>query len=224
MPQWGVTNVYFLEADDHTAPAVSCEGKNTVLVALVTLKIKCYCCNLGREEKESIGYFFICRYGLLFQSLFIYSIYSVYVCATAMMKTILTPHFDLLNATRVEIYIVIKATVRFFWLCCFSVYLDNGRVLLQACWSSVKCGFCSSCLNCLSLIRAIWCNFQHLQNFCSSATAFDPEPFWMERVYWGRRGQDLSSGCFGVWEQQIGLVGNLDPPQRFFWTFLSSSS
>jgi len=31
-----------------------------------------------------------------------------------MMKITLTPHFDLLNATRVEIYIVIKANLNFF--------------------------------------------------------------------------------------------------------------
>lgn len=31
-----------------------------------------------------------------------------------MMKIILTPHFDLLNATTIELYIVIKANVNFF--------------------------------------------------------------------------------------------------------------
>lgn len=105
-----MSNVYFLEADDHTAPAVSCEGKNTILVVLAMLKIKSCCCNLGKEEKEGIGYFLFVV--MIIQSLFIYSVYyNVY--ATAMMKIILTPHFDLLNATRVEIYILIKANIIF---------------------------------------------------------------------------------------------------------------
>lgn len=109
-----MTNVYFLEADDHTTLAGSWEGNNVVLVTLVILNIICYCCNLGKEEKEVLD-IFICRYGLLlFENLFIYSVYSVYVCATAVMKIILTLHFDLLNATRVEIYIVIKAKINFF--------------------------------------------------------------------------------------------------------------
>lgn len=67
-----MSNVYFLEADDHTAPAVSCEGKNTILV-LARLKLKSCCCNLGREEKEVIGYFLFVD--MIIQSLFIYSIY-----------------------------------------------------------------------------------------------------------------------------------------------------
>lgn len=54
-----MTNVYFLEADDHTTLAVSWERKNAVLVTLVMLKIKCYCCNLGREEKEVLGIFYL---------------------------------------------------------------------------------------------------------------------------------------------------------------------
>lgn len=37
----------FHGADDHTTPAVSFEGQNTTLGALVVLKIKCYCCNIG---------------------------------------------------------------------------------------------------------------------------------------------------------------------------------
>lgn len=143
-----MTNVYFLEADDHTAPAVSCEEKNTILVPLVTWKIKCYCCNLGGGGERGYCVFFICRYGLLFQSLFIYSIYSVYVRATAMMKIILTPHFDLLNATRVEIYIVIKANIFFSD---FSVFLY--ALIVAECFcrtaETVKCGFCSSSFNCL---------------------------------------------------------------------------
>lgn len=99
---------YFLEADDHTILAVSWEGKNVVLVALVMLKINVTAVIWGRRKKR-FWVFFICRYGLLlFKSLFIYSVYSVYVCATAVMKIILTLRFDLLNATRVEIYIVIK--------------------------------------------------------------------------------------------------------------------
>lgn len=109
-----MTNVYFLGTDDHTTLAVLWEGKRVVLVTSIMLKIKCYCCNLGKEEKEVLGIFY-CRYGLLlFESLFIYSVYSVYVCATAVMKIVLTLHFDLLNATRVEIYIVIKAKINFF--------------------------------------------------------------------------------------------------------------
>lgn len=54
-----MTNVYFLESDDHTTLAVPREGKNVVLVALVMLKIKCYCCNLGKEEKEVLGIFYL---------------------------------------------------------------------------------------------------------------------------------------------------------------------
>ena len=73
-----MTNVYFLEADDHTAPAVSCEGKNTILVALVTLKIKCYCCNLGREEKEGIGYFLFVDTDYYFKA-YLYTVFTLYM-------------------------------------------------------------------------------------------------------------------------------------------------
>lgn len=54
-----MTNVYFLDADDYTTLAVSWEGKNVVLVALVMLKIKCSCCNLGKEEKEVLAIFYL---------------------------------------------------------------------------------------------------------------------------------------------------------------------
>lgn len=59
MQQRGVTDVYFHEADDHTPPAVSCEGQDTMIVALVVLQIKCYCCNIGREEKEYWVFLFV---------------------------------------------------------------------------------------------------------------------------------------------------------------------
>lgn len=54
-----MTNVYFLDADDHTTLAGSWEGKNVVLVTLVMLNIKCYCCNLGKEEKEVLDIFYL---------------------------------------------------------------------------------------------------------------------------------------------------------------------
>ena len=73
-----MTNVYFLEADDHTAPAVSWEGKNTILFALVMLKIKCYCCNLGREEKQGIGYFLFVDMDYYFKA-YLYTVFTVYM-------------------------------------------------------------------------------------------------------------------------------------------------
>lgn len=54
-----MANVYFLDAGDRTTLAGSWEGKNVVLVTLVMLKIKCYCCNLGKEEKEVLGIFYL---------------------------------------------------------------------------------------------------------------------------------------------------------------------
>lgn len=54
-----MANVYFLDAGDCTTLAGSWEGKNVVLVTSVMLKIKCYCCNLGKEEKEVLGIFYL---------------------------------------------------------------------------------------------------------------------------------------------------------------------
>lgn len=54
-----MTNVYFLHADDHTILDGSWEGKKIVLVTLVMLKTKCHCCNLGKEEKEVLGIFYL---------------------------------------------------------------------------------------------------------------------------------------------------------------------
>lgn len=55
-----------------------------------------------------------------------------------MTKTVLTPHFDLLNATMIELYIVIKANTKILTcLFCFgfffSVCFDVAEVLLQTC-------------------------------------------------------------------------------------------
>lgn len=57
-----------------------------------------------------------------------------------MTKTVLTPHFDLLNATMIELYIVIKANTKILTcLFCFgfffSVCFDVAEVLLQTCWN-----------------------------------------------------------------------------------------
>lgn len=54
-----MTNVYFLDADDQTTLVLSWEGKNVILVALVMLKIKCYCCNFGKEEKDVLDIFYL---------------------------------------------------------------------------------------------------------------------------------------------------------------------
>lgn len=51
---------------------------------------------------------------------------------------------------------------------------------------TVKRGFCSSSLGCLSLTGAI------------CVTAFDPAPSRTEGVHRGRGDQDLGSGCPGV--------------------------
>lgn len=74
-----MTDVYFLEADDQTAPAVSCEGKNTILVALVMLKIKCFCCNLGREEKEDVGYFSFVDMDYYYFKAYLYTVFTLYM-------------------------------------------------------------------------------------------------------------------------------------------------
>jgi len=73
-----VTNVYFLEADDHTAQTVTCEGKSPILVALATLKL-CYCCNLGREEKEDIAYDLFVDTDYYFKA-YLYTVFTLYMC------------------------------------------------------------------------------------------------------------------------------------------------
>lgn len=74
-----MTNVYFLEAADRTAPAVSCEEKKTLLVALVMLKIKCYCCNLGRGERKGIEYFLFVEMDYYFKAC-LYTVLTLYMC------------------------------------------------------------------------------------------------------------------------------------------------
>lgn len=74
-----MTNVYFLEAADHTAPAVSCAGKTTILAALVMLKIKCYRCNLEGEEREGIEYFLFIEMGYYFKAC-LYTVLTLYMC------------------------------------------------------------------------------------------------------------------------------------------------
>lgn len=116
----------------------------------------------------------------------------------------LTLHFDLLNATRVEIYIVIKAKINFSN---FSIFLYS--LITAECFhriaEPVKHGFCTSSLHCLFLTGAFQWNVHYL---CCSAAGFYAEPFKTERVYWGRQGQDLGSGCFGTWEQHVGAKSN----------------
>lgn len=79
------------------------------------------------------------------------------------MKIVLTLRFDLMNATRVEKYIVIKAKINFFPD--FSLFLYS--LIMTECFyrtaEAVKHGFCISSLHCLSLTGAIQCNLHH---FC----------------------------------------------------------
>lgn len=132
-----------------------------------------------------------------------------------MMKIVLTPHFDLLNATYITTYIVIKANTEILT----SVLLFLYALMLQECFcrpaKTVKHRVCISALSCLSHTGAVQWNFWHLQNFCCYRV-------WSRAFSTGRslRKTRPGSGLSLFWDLRMHLGARSKPARN--WSELGS--